>query len=312
VSRSVENKIVLVTRKTRLDELVARFNTLEQARFYVVHSGQDFSDYLAEHERYRESVAAAVAALEPVGRLQLLDRSFLPSFLFGPEDAIVALGQDGLVANTLKYLSGQSLVGVNPDPQRWDGVLLPFVVEDLGKIMPQVFAGRRPIKEVTMAEARLNDGQRMRAVNDLFIGPKSHTSAHYTIRSGDQEERHSSSGLIVSTGFGSTGWLKSLIAGATALTSALTGRELKIKRKRELAWDAEELRFTVREPFPSRTTEATLIYGVVTRAIPLVVRSLMPEGGVIFSDGIEKDFLAFNSGAEATITLAETKGRLVG
>ena len=43
---------------------------------------------------------------------------------FGPEDVIIAVGQDGLVANVAKYLDGQPVVGVNPDPQRNPGVLV--------------------------------------------------------------------------------------------------------------------------------------------------------------------------------------------
>lgn len=53
----------------------------------------------------------------------MIDRSLLPNFLFGDDDIVVAIGQDGLVANTLKYLTEQVLIGVNPDPHRWDGIL---------------------------------------------------------------------------------------------------------------------------------------------------------------------------------------------
>ena len=123
INRLTENKIVLVTRRTRLDDLVARFNTVSQAKFYVEHLGADFSDYLREHEQYRASVSAAMASLEQVGRLHVLDRSFLPNFIFGGEDTVVVLGQDGLVANTVKYTTTQQVVGVNPDPARWEGVL---------------------------------------------------------------------------------------------------------------------------------------------------------------------------------------------
>ena len=49
MDRLTENKIVLLTRRTRLDELVTRFNTVEQARFYVEHLGADFSYYQREH-----------------------------------------------------------------------------------------------------------------------------------------------------------------------------------------------------------------------------------------------------------------------
>ncbi len=47
-----DRKLVLVTRHSRIDELIARFHTLDQARFYVEHLGADFSDYLSEHEKY--------------------------------------------------------------------------------------------------------------------------------------------------------------------------------------------------------------------------------------------------------------------
>ena len=50
--------------------------------------------------------------------------------------------------------------------------------------------------------------------------------------------------------------------------------------------------------------------GVVTREQPLKLRSRMPEHGVIFSDGIEADFLRFAAGVEATVTLADRSGRL--
>ena len=221
MNRLTENKVVLVTRRTRLDGLVARFNTVSQAKFYVEHLGADFSDYLHEHEQYRASVAAAVATVEGIGRLQVLDRSFLPNFIFGGDDTVVVLGQDGLVANTVKYTTTQQVVGVNPDPARWEGVLLPFAVGDLEKILPEVFAHRRPIKEVTMAKAELNDGQKLYAVNDLFVGVRSHVSARYTISVGNKSEQHSSSGLIVSTGLGSTGWFRSLMTGATTKVKGL-------------------------------------------------------------------------------------------
>jgi len=38
----------------------------------------------------------------------------------------------------------------------------------------------------------------------------------------------------------------------------------------------------------------------------------MAEHGVIFSDGIEPDYLQFNAGASTIITLAGRKARLVG
>lgn len=312
MNRLTENKIVLVTRQTRLDDLVARFNTVAQAKFYVEHLGADFSDYEREHARYRRAAAEAETALGRLGRLQVLRREFLPNFIFGRDDTVVVLGQDGLVANTVKYTTEQRVVGVNPDPERWDGVLLPFTVEDLPRVVPETFAGRRKIQEVTMAKAALSDGQKLYAVNDLFIGVRSHVSARYTISTGGREERQSSSGIVVSTGLGSTGWFKSLMAGAVSIVESAAGREKgTLEARAGFAWDADWLYYTVREPFPSKSSAASLVFGKVTSEEPLVVVSQTPEAGVIFSDGIEKDFLEFNSGARATITLAEKKGHLV-
>jgi NAD kinase len=311
MERRTENKLVLIVRRTRLDDLIARFNTEDQARFYIEHLGSDFSDYQTEDRTYKQAVRETQDVLLRHGRVHVVDRTFLPNFIFGATDTVVALGQDGLVANVLKYLDGQLLVGVNPDVGRWEGVLLPFTIPDLDLVIPEVFAGKRPINDVTMAQAVLNTGETLCGVNDLFIGPRTHTSARYTIRIGEREETHSSSGIIVSTGLGSTGWFRSILAGATGIASALSGRALKINEKRSFKWDSQYLYFSVREPWPSKASAAEITFGKVTASQPLVLVSNMPENGVIFSDGIESDYLQFNSGTEATISVAEKKGHLV-
>lgn len=328
MERLTENKIVLVVRETRLEELKARFNTVSQARFYVEQLGGDFSDYEREDAAYHTAVAHAQQQLAILGRVQVVHRAFVPNFIFGPQDIVVAIGQDGLVANTVKYLANQPLIGINPDPARYDGQLLPFSVKDLSKIVPEVFRGARPTKSVTMAKAVLNNGQTLYAVNDLFIGPKSHGSARYTIRYGETAERQSSSGVIVSTGLGSTGWFSSLLAGATGISSALSSRLTlratsggkvaagdvgahSLETSLRFAWDSRYLFFTVREPFPSKTTGVEIVFGRVSPDTPLALESHMPERGVIFSDGIEADYLEFNSGARAEIGVAERQGTLV-
>ncbi len=311
MNRRTERKIVLVTRETRIDGLRKRFNSVDQVSFFIERRGGKVQDYLAEDRLYKESIALLESELSTWGRVQILDRLYLPNFVFGPEDTVVAVGQDGLVANTLKYLvGGQPLLGINPDPDRWDGVLLPFRVGDAGEAIGEVLAGRYRSRSVTMALARLNDGQEILAVNDFFIGQRTHTSARYFIESGGLREQHSSSGVIVSTGLGSTGWLKSLVHGAAAIAAA-TGHAAGETRTVSLPWDAESLYFTVREPFPSRQTQCGLVFGEVTRERPLRLRSLMAENGVLFSDGIESDFLEFNSGAEVEVTIAPAKGVLV-
>lgn len=304
MNRQSERKIILVVRETRLANLRTRFATSRAAKFYVSRLGGDFADYENEDTAYRAALQQAQQSLAEVARVQVVDRKLLPNFIFGPEDIVVALGQDGLVANTLKYLESHPLIGVNPDPARWDGKLLPFGVTDVAKVAAETLTGQRPVRMVDMAEVQLNNGTRLFAVNDFFIGVRGHSSARYRITAGGKAENHSSSGVIVSTGLGSTGWYRSLITGA----AVISGKEVP---KTDFAWDSGELRFTVREPFPSRTTGASVVAGRVTHQVPLTLESLMGEGGVIFSDGIESDFLEFNSGTKATIFVSNRQGRLV-
>ena len=310
MQRPGDNKIIMIKRTTRLEELIARFNTAGQAKFYIEHLGADFSDYEREHAQYLQSLKETEKHLRKLGLVQVLDRAFLPNFIFGSDDVIIVLGQDGLVANTLKYLEGQPVIAVNPDPDRWDGVLLPFEVRDVSTIVSEVIQHGRKHREITMARAVLSTGLELYGVNDLFIGPKSHVSARYLIQLGSKGEQQSSSGIIVSTGLGSTGWLKSILAGASGIGSALGG-SVPVNQLDRFTWESDYLFFTVREPFPSKSSQASLVFGKITATEQLTLISQMPENGVIFSDGIEADFLEFNSGTRATITIADKKGLLV-
>ncbi len=300
------NRFILVTRKTRLQELVERFNTWPQARFYLEHNQVDAQDYLDEHDLYQTRLQEAERILKPQGRFQLLERSLLPNYQFGADDIVVVIGQDGLVANTLKYLQGQPVIAINPDPQRWDGKLLPFTIDDLPQAVARTLAGKTDDQSITFAEAHTQDGQSMRAVNDLFIGPSSHISARYILDWRGRREAQSSSGIIVSTGFGSTGWFQSILAGAMGVTG--TSNHSLVAG---FSWGDRRLQFSVREPFPSRTSGVDLVFGAITEQSPLRLESQMPEKGVIFSDGIEADYIAFNSGTIVTIGIAKDQGRLI-
>lgn len=97
-------KLVIVTRKTRLQELVERFNTRSQAKFYIEHAGGDFTDYEREGDAYRSSLDMLSRSFDFEMPQQLVDRSLIPTFQFQKEAVVVTLGQDGLVANTAKYV----------------------------------------------------------------------------------------------------------------------------------------------------------------------------------------------------------------
>lgn len=297
---------IIVRSKTRRELLQDKFQTHAQAKFYVERSGGRIDDIDAEHDEFYHSLEAVQAQLAGKLKYKIIDRSFLPSFLFADNHLIITVGQDGLVANTAKYAKGQPIIGVNPAPARFDGVLLKTQIKTFGTHLQHCLAGRMQLSQITMAELKLNDGQRLIAFNDFFIGPSSHISARYIISQGKKREEHSSSGILVSTGAGKTGWMSSVMN----MVAGFAGKA-DLARYNSLAWNSPELIYAVREPFVSKQSQASMVWGMIDARTPLVLESRMAQAGVIFSDGVEKDFLQFNSGAIATVGVAPEKAQLV-
>lgn len=303
---SVEYAII-VKNKTRLESLIERFNTKAQAKFYIERLGGNFEDYETEHETFHHSLNSLQTQLSKVIKHKTVERVFMPSFIFSENNLIIVIGQDGLVANTAKYSKGIPIIAVNPDKKRYDGVLLPFDTSDFLLGVENVIANKFHSKTMRLAEAKLNDGQRLLAFNDLFIGASSHVSARYKISYNKNTEEQSSSGLIVSTPAGSTGWLSSVFNMAYGVTGMFE-KNLKLKRPK---LKDNELLFAVREPFQSVRTQTGITAGIIRNQYSLIVESLMPTNGIIFSDGIETDFLKFNSGSIAAIGLASETAKMV-
>ena len=298
-------KIVIVTKKTPLEELVERYNTRDQARFYIEHLGQNFERYQGQHETYLRACEQLKEELPRGVRAQWIERETLPMFGFGDDDTVVAIGPDGLVVNLAKYLRGQTVVAFNPDPRNIDGVLLPFRVEDAPLVWKRLAGGALPIQNVTMARARTADGQQLWAVNDLFVGASSHVAARYQINYRGQSEAQISSGVIVSTGAGSTGWRRSIVCGAAKLCG-----ENRREADYRFAPDARKLEFCVREPFESLASGAEVVAGEIKPNETLDLVSQMPQGGVIFGDGVTEDFIEWNAGVEVQVAVADEVLRL--
>lgn len=331
--------IAVITRPTRLQSMMKRRATLGMAKFSlmkvrehevarkrqsaqknsaalgelmalesVAAAAGGFQEYEDEDMAYAATLARLKSDLELGYPLTFLDRDFLPNFDFGRCVVVVVVGQDGLVANAAKYVGDTPIIGVNPDPKRYDGILLPFLADNARSAVQGVIARRFEARPVTMAEVNLNDGQRMLAFNDLFIGCRSHVSARYTLTVARKAEPQSSSGIIVSTGAGSTGWLSSLFNMTHGFDDWLGGRP---GAPPKMTWEDRRLAWAVREPFASRHSKATLVAGWVDEDEEIAVESLVPENGVIFSDGIEKDALEFNSGTIARIKVSQQVAQLV-
>ena len=296
--RTLTPRIVVVRRATEYEQLLARHATRGQADFFLRARGETIEPLWRSHTAFEQARSQVLAAIPSKWRRIELARDQLDRFLFEPDDLVVALGQDGLVANTAKYLAaGQPLIGINPDRTRYEGVLVRHAPAATGDLLADAYAGRAAIERRTMAEARLDDGQRVIALNEIFVGHASHQSARYELRLGGQTERQSSSGLIVATGTGQTGWCRS------------------IRNDRHSALPAPGvtepvLTLFVREAWPSIDSDTDLTEGLV-EGEPVEITSRMESGGVVFGDGIETDYVALPWGAHAAIGVCERRLHLV-
>jgi NAD kinase len=291
-------RVVVVTRASDYDSLLARHGTREAARFFLDMRGQSINDVEARHARLQVALQTVIQAIPVAWRRSRVDRTDLSRFLFEPEDIVVAVGQDGLVANAAKYLEGQRVIGVNPDPERFDGVLVAHRAERTPKLLRAAADGRAEIEARTMVEARLDDGQRLLALNEVFVGHRTHQSARYRLGHAGREERQSSSGVVISTGTGATGWARSI--------------QLTRGEKSPLPAPAEpRLAFFVREAFPSIATKTSLVHGSIAPEDALEIVSEMNEGGTLFGDGIEEDRLEFGWGVRARVRISAERLQLV-
>lgn len=318
--------ICLIVSSTRMKGMLKRWGSKGTAKFRMRSSRlaafaskqmdhteaerlaeQDFLELQREDDAYDHAFRAVRNDIDLGLPVAVVPREYLPNFDFSMAKAVVVLGQDGLVANTAKYVRGLPIIGVNPDPTRFDGVLLPFQVSEARRAVQRVLKDSAVTRAVTMGRADLNDGQSMLAFNDFFIGCQSHASARYRIEQGSESEMQSSSGVIVATGAGSTGWLSSVFNMVRGISSS---REEKLEISK-LGWEERSLAWVVREPFKSKVSEATMVVGRIEAGTSLGLESLMPERGVIFSDGIEADALEFNTGCIVSIRVADQAAQLV-
>lgn len=286
-------RAVIVHRRTELEELIARHGTKGQAEFFLSVRGRDLAeleDRQHADKRALDAVSAAVPADWRVGRVERAD---LDRFLFAPDDVVVVVGQDGLVANVAKYLDGQPVVGIDPEPGRNAGLLVRHRAADTAELLHS----RASVQQRAMVSVGTDDGQELLALNEVYVGQPSHQTARYAIHTPDGAGEHqASSGLIVATGTGSTGWCHS------AWLERKSRLTLPSPEERRLVWFA-------REAWPSPTSGTGLTEGELTDAVLTI--DVESDGLVAFGDGMEDDRLTASWGQRLTLRLARQTLHLV-
>ncbi|MFF5364819.1 hypothetical protein ACFY4I_36400 [Streptomyces scabiei] len=297
---SLAPRVVLVHRTTEYEELVARHGTHGQAAFFLRSRGRDIEDVAERHRRERGALAEVTSSVPLTWRQARVERGDLDRFLFAPEDVVVVVGQDGLVANVAKYLAGQPVVGINPDPRRNPGVLVRHRPDQAAKLL---LSSRHGVgsDELTMVEAVADDTQRLVALNEIYLGAAGHQTARYRLGfDGDRGavEPQASSGVLVGTGTGASGWIRSVWQ----------------ERASELALPGpgeDRLLWFVREAWPSPATGTSLVAGQLAAAARLCL-TVESDRLIVFGDGMEGDALELTWGQTVRVGVAGVRLRLVG
>ncbi|MFG2881486.1 hypothetical protein ACGFYV_04050 [Streptomyces sp. NPDC048297] len=296
---SLAPRAVLVHRTTEYEELVARHSTHGQAAFFLASRGRDIEEIAERHRGARHALAEVIAAVPLTWRQAQVERADLDRFLFAPGDVVVVVGQDGLVANVAKYLSGQPVIGIDTAPGRNPGVLVRHRSRDAAKLLPA--AGGGPVDELTMVEAVADDTQRLVALNEIYLGTPGHQTARYRLGlddDGGAVEAQASSGVLVGTGTGATGWLRSVWQER--------GSRLPLPSPTD-----DRLVWFVREAWPSPATGTSLVAGDLTASAALTV-TVESDRLIAFGDGIESDALQLTWGQTVRVGVCERRLRLVG
>ncbi|MGW6129225.1 hypothetical protein ACWFNE_04280 [Cellulomonas sp. NPDC055163] len=291
-------RAVVVHRRSALDELVDRHGTRGQAEFFLRTRGRDLAEVQAGHDALVDALARTRAAIPAHWRRGDVDRDDLHRFAFEPQDVCVVVGQDGLVANTARYVGSQPVVGVDPEPGRNAGVLVRHRPASVARVLDAVVRGTARVEPRALVRASLDDGPSLEALNDVYIGDVGHQSARYALHvPGGASEAQSSSGVVVTTGTGATGWAASLARGR-ADAPPLPGPAAST-----LAW-------FVREAWPSPSTGTALTAGTLATGAELAV-VVGSESLVVFGDGLEADRLTATWGQTVRVGLATRRLQLV-
>jgi hypothetical protein len=143
-----------------------------------------------------------------------------------------------------------------------------------------------------MVTARTDDGQELLALNEVYIGNPGHQTARYTISLPNEvTENQASSGVIVATGTGATGWCRS------AWLERRSTLPLPRPTDQRLAW-------FVREAWPSPATGTACTEGEFAAGQQLSLTAAADQL-VLFGDGVEADALPLSWGQTVSLGIAQ-------
>lgn len=200
-------------------------------------------------------------------------------------DLIITLGGDGTFVKAANLIENSFILGINASPKNSEGALTSLEIQEIHKLK-EVFKGNFEVIHRHRAKVKLNGTiLEEHAINEVYVGAASQFhSSRYKIKFKDMEEEHRSSGVIISTGTGSSAWFYS--AGGKVFNH-----------------DEEKLGFIVREPyFGKRIFTPKILNGHIGKGDKIILESKRESGGIV---AINDSIYNFNEGDIVEIELSD-------
>jgi len=199
-------------------------------------------------------------------------------------DIVISIGGDGTALSASHFLTKRPLLAINSNPRQSEGALTTLNLEDLDKKLREIKSGKFKTEKLERIEVMINDKlQNPLALNDVFIAnEKAYSMSKYKIRFNGSLEEQKSSGLIFSTGTGSTAWFKS--AGGEPFSA-----------------QSRVIKMIVREPFLRRISKFKTIRAEIGEKDSCEVIALTPM--VLAIDSIRE--IKLNEGDRVKIKISD-------
>ena len=204
-------------------------------------------------------------------------------------DLIIAYGGDGHFSYVSHFVDGKLILGINSDPITSEGVMTMFTVKNFENNLDKIKKGDFETEEWTRLEIKRNGKKIGLATSDVYLGEKDRKfMSRHTLKYRNKKEEQKCSGIILTTGVGSTGWY----------TSA--SRYLKLN---SFSRTAKFGKFLVTEPFKGRLNESSMLTGTLNFGEEIIISSLNNTKGIVTIDS--NDEYEFNRGTKVTISIGK-------
>lgn len=206
---------------------------------------------VCKDEEVKEQIKTFLKPVEG-SKISIALRDSLKKEYFDDKEVIVSVGGDGTFLSCAHNIDEQLLLlGVNSNPKKSEGALTSIMIWDLQEKLNEIVNDFDflTIKEYTRERVRVCKKDKCviteHALNETYMGNiNPHHPSNYEIVYNDVTEKQRSSGVLVTTGTGSSAWYY-----------AMGGR--KFSREKQ------QLRFRIRELFKSRLYKPTLEKGKI-------------------------------------------------